>query len=123
MRKLTVNGSWTQFLCAMRDKESFRTHGALKGDYYPNGSHTIPTGRLEGESLTRFRQDSIVGIEYVVLSYGTPIAWRTIRQGEVWQENDDRYSVTTSKHQGRIFPGTTILINDVMNRTNVAHAY
>lgn len=42
----------------------------------------------------------IFNARYVIYSYGTPIAWRD-RRGE-WTVPDVRYSVTTSKHQGKV---------------------
>ena len=38
-----------------------------------------------------------VGIDYVVYSYATPIAWHT--EAGVWYIPAIKYSVTTSKHQ------------------------
>jgi hypothetical protein len=47
-------------------------------------------------------------IDYVVFSYGTPIAWHS-RNG--WTTPDVRYSVSTSKHQGRIFTAVEYVKN------------
>ena len=40
-------------------------------------------------------------IDYVIYSYATPIAWRYAETGK-WFVPSDRYSVTTSKQQGRV---------------------
>jgi len=37
------------------------------------------------------------GVDYTIMSYDTPIAWRV---GGVWTMPDVRYSQTTSVHQG-----------------------
>ena len=59
------------------------------------------TGRLSGESEDIFRDDRAHNdITYVVYSYSTPIAWR-VRSG-MWRMPHDKYSVTTSKHQGKV---------------------
>lgn len=40
---------------------------------------------------------------YAIWSYDTPIAWRTYRNGKArWIMPDVKYSVTTSKHQGKV---------------------
>jgi hypothetical protein len=41
------------------------------------------------------------GTIYVVYSYSTPIAWYTHAWG--WRIPEVRYSVTTSRHQGRLY--------------------
>ena len=66
----------------------------------------VDMGRLPQEYVNEIR-DSRVG--YVIYSYGTPIAWRRIAEwrkdgGPVWEWRvpEERYSVTTSKHQGKV---------------------
>ena len=45
----------------------------------------------------------IVGPLYVVYSYG--VHWPLfVYEGGVWYENEDRYSVTTSKHRSQLHP-------------------
>jgi hypothetical protein len=57
---------------------------------------------------TEYREALHAGaIDYVVTSYGTPIAWHDTRFG--WAMPDVRYSVTTSKAQGRIAPAVAAL--------------
>ena len=84
----------------------FHTSGALRGKEW-HLSVPPSAGRLTNESdVTRLREDGLqtahspVGIAFVVYSYATPIAWvRT--DGEVYNVRQ-RFSVTTSKHQGLV---------------------
>jgi hypothetical protein len=52
-------------------------------------------GRLDPEEFARFKAVEIQ-VDYVVYSYGTPIAWHT---SEGWYVVAQKFSVTTSKHQ------------------------
>jgi len=90
--KLKVNGLWTQFTDPLLKGEDFVTHGTLRG-YETAGSPF--SGRLDASWHPFFEN-----VDYVVYSYSTPIAWRSA--DGVWFMPDDRYSVTTSKQQGRI---------------------
>jgi hypothetical protein len=89
---LTVNGLWTQFIEPLRKRETFRTHGSLRGEPAPYGPGTF--GRLPA----MFR-DSASHADYVIYSYATPIAWHG---PDGWVMPPVTYSVTTSKQQGRI---------------------
>jgi hypothetical protein len=113
MLTLTINGLWTQFVEPLRELQPFRTHGNLWGQ---EGS-AATYGRLPA-SL----RDSASRADYVVYSYGTPIAWHLAEVTEVtvpgyskpvsssdfpfatgtWVFPPLKYSVTTSKAQGRI---------------------
>lgn len=65
---------------------------ALTGSTYSQGC-----GRLNLTELTKFVDDLTSDrITYFVYSYGTPIAWRT---NEAWYVVEQKFSVTTSKHQ------------------------
>ena len=69
-------------------KEMFPTSGRLTG--------------MEKEELENYRKAGM--IDYVVYSYATPIAYR-IRENDnrfQWVVIGQRFSVTTSKHQGRV---------------------
>lgn len=113
--KLKVNGSWMQFLEPLCSLEPFDTHGALYG-IKGIGGH----GRLPVEY-----HDSYKNADYVVYSYNTPIAWHVPNRNEGWELGngepapaepgwvtpDEKYSVTTSKHQGRIFTAISQLNN------------
>lgn len=55
-------------------------------------------GYLPSEWRTEFRDAFDAGsVEYVVVSYGTPIAWRVLDGS--WIIPDVKYSSTTSRHQ------------------------
>ena len=83
---------------AFRNSENFTTSGALKGIADP---YWIETGRMSREDAHALRTaQNEVGIDYIVFSYGTPIAY-LIKRGE-WVVPDAKYSVTTSKHQSTI---------------------
>ena len=73
--------------------EDFTTSGALRGEAFP---FFIGTGRMPDNEAAQLRA---ARIDYVVYSYGTPIAYRA--SGE-WIAPDAKYSVTTSKHQSTI---------------------
>lgn len=60
-------------------------------------SHRPDRGDLPEPYRAEFR-DSI--IEYVILSYNTPIAWR--RADGTWRIPLVTYSLTTTGHQGRV---------------------
>jgi hypothetical protein len=105
--KLTINGSWQQFIEPLKNLQPFTTYGALRGNYYPNGAPTT-YGRLPDGSW-RFAERAAF-IIYVVWSYETPIAWFDCGRG--WAYPPERYSVTTSKHQGRIFAALSVLIKE-----------
>jgi hypothetical protein len=71
------------------------TASALSGnsvkEYTPNA------GRLDREEYAKLIEaTSRPEWVYVVYSYGTPIAWRT---NEAWYVVEQKFSVTTSKHQ------------------------
>jgi hypothetical protein len=59
----------------------------------------IGAGQLEGKDLATYQADRI-GINYIVYSYGTPIAWHTLSFG--WYIVEQKFSVTTSKHQNTV---------------------
>lgn len=52
-------------------------------------------GRLDPEEFARFKEVE-TQVDYVVYSYGTPIAWHTI---DGWYVVEQKFSPTTSKHQ------------------------
>ena len=70
---------------------------ALTGKYE---NYTPSGGRLDSGEFSRLVVDfNREGGAYVVYSYGTPIAWHTA-QG--WYIVEQKFSVTTSKHQNYI---------------------
>lgn len=80
---------------AVADRRPFQTYGALSApDYVP-----IYTGYLPGDWARTYTARRHV-IDYVVLSYNTPIAWHDTEAG--WVVPDVHYSRTTSVHQSRV---------------------
>ena len=73
----------------------FKTYGSLYGVDYASGA-----GILSGHALRTYMADRDQ-IDYTILSYRTPIAWRT-RDGQ-WTKVVDSFSVTTAKHQGSLY--------------------
>ena len=57
------------------------------------------TGALDKENCERYLADTKAGIDYLVYSYSTPIAWHT---AEGWYVVEQKFSVTTSKHQNYV---------------------
>jgi hypothetical protein len=105
MRQLTINRtSWMDFRDVLAAREPFQTYGNLAGyDRYCGN-----TGRLP-KAIAQEYFDRRESIDYVVMSYVTPIAWHDSEHG--WIMPHVKYSVTTSKAQGRIAPGITALQN------------
>lgn len=101
MKRLTTRGIATAE--AIRDREDFRTSGALMGESVSLG--TYDRGRLTGADLERFYLDC-GQITYVVKSYATPIAWYvppTPTEKGGWYKVGQKFSVTTTKHQGNLY--------------------
>ena len=73
----------------------FQTYGALRG-----GANEGNTGQLNPDERNRFYEDAN-HIDYVVYSYATPIAWHSTSRG--WHKVAQKFSVTTSKHQGKLY--------------------
>lgn len=86
----------------IRKREAFKTHGALSAEWRGR-NHIYGTGILPEQYRQQYVNDCqhlAEGDEiYVVLSYATPIAWWTLHSG--WVRPETKYSVTTSKHQGK----------------------
>lgn len=98
MMKLTTRGPAVSQ--AIKQREPFTTHGALRGHFWPAGPGTF--GQLPDEHADILRKDIAQfggGHVYVVWSYDTPIYWST-PDGTHYRP-EVRYSVTTSKHQGK----------------------
>lgn len=81
------------------DREAFQTYGALRAEVV-NGLSVWDSGQLSGPDNDRFRDDPL-GIEYVVYSYATPIAWWHRAYG--WHIVSQKFSRTTSVHQGKTY--------------------
>jgi hypothetical protein len=76
------------------EQEPFTSHGSLSGH-----KGKTSTGYLPGDLADAYHQRG-ENIVYTVLSYATPIAWFDRERG--WVIPEVRYSVTTSKQQGKI---------------------
>ncbi len=97
--QLTINGtSWLTFRDAMQNETPFKTYGNLEG----RSGSVFHTAWLPEPFASEYRERR-GHITYTVMSYATPIAWHDDERG--WTMPDARYSVTTSKAQGRIAPG------------------
>lgn len=86
---------------AIRQRLAFsNSTGSLRGykrtETYDPGQHM--TGRLNADERARFLSDSHYGIDYLVVSYDTPIAWIT-SDGTKYRVSQ-KFSQTTSCHMG-----------------------
>lgn len=101
--KLSIRKSgWYEFIQPLRDCEEFTTSGHLRGIAFrgPDSVGKLELGRLRAGLVADILIMSKCGkLEYIVYSYLTPIAWKA--NGN-WYMNEDKYSVTTSKHQSKI---------------------
>lgn len=85
---------------AISESRDFECHGAVKGKAGDPNGVGYELGMLGGDMLDQFRRDVNAGtVDYVVYSYATPMAWHTPFG---WEVNRNKYSVTTSRHQGAI---------------------
>jgi hypothetical protein len=99
--------SWThlqQILVATPD--DFNPESASLRGRRVDGVRYFECGRLPHDERSKL-MDSV--LTYVIYSYDTPIAYRRVsywnRNGTAnyeWIVPDARYSVTTSKHQGKV---------------------
>lgn len=93
--QLTTRGSAVAE--AIRDGQPFVTSGALVGHPRAASSHPPYLNPAEREQWLADYQS----VDYVVYSYSTPIAWHTPEGG--WHFVDQKFSMTTSHHQGRLY--------------------
>lgn len=118
IQKLKVNGGWWHFKDVLMDTpESFTTPtGNLWGTPRNPDFLTDPgfRGAVAGQ-LPYFYRDSFWRCVYAVYSYSTPIAWLT--SDGVWIAPAVKYSVSTSRHQGRIFTA----ISEINRARKAAH--
>jgi hypothetical protein len=105
MQRLTINGSsWTEYRDVLSLFEPFQTYGNLRGE----PCSFVALGRLPEPYESVLRERASAGfVDYVVYSYGTPIAWHDVNRG--WVMPAVKYSVTTSKAQSRIAPAVEAL--------------
>ena len=79
-------------------RESFRTNGELKGVAKPEW---IDFGKMSVKDYGTLQSDKqAYGIDYVIYSYTTPIAW--LRGDGSWFMPEADYSVTTKRHKATI---------------------
>jgi len=74
--------------------------GSLHGSPDAGAAYGSP-GWLSGADYEQWMSNREM-VEYVVFSYGTPIAWRC---WDGWYIVGQRFSVTTSHHQGQVRRG------------------
>lgn len=87
---------------ALSEHLPFKTSGALRGEEWTQDMVTVfDLGWLNAEESNTFMIDHIAGITYVVYSYETPIAW--VRADGHVHYVEQRFSPTTSKHQGMLY--------------------
>lgn len=84
---------------AIRNRENFRTSGALAGGKLHNLRMAPSAGRLPRNARERFYLD-VNTIDYIVMSYETPIAWHTPAG---WIIVAHKFSVTTTAHQSAVY--------------------
>ena len=78
--------------------ESFKTNGALKGVAKPEW---IDHGKISVRDFNFLLGDrNYYGIDYVIYSYETPIAW--LRGDGEWAMPEAGYTPTTKKHKATI---------------------
>lgn len=87
---------------AIRDREDFRTSGALYGEETGRLGR-YDSGYLSGADLDQFYLDHTF-VDYVVWSYATPIAWHwTNGETSGWHVVNQKFSLTTTKHQSNLY--------------------
>ena len=94
---MAVRLNQKQAVRAVADRMTFQA-GALNASRI-HSVNPYSEGIMRGEAYEQWRADCAADrITYVVRSYYTPIAWFTTDRG--WIVPADKYSVTTSRHQG-----------------------
>jgi hypothetical protein len=95
----TVTAAW-------QAREEFDCNGTLTATYtnWPQSGRLNEAERARLDEFAKHARD-IMGTLYVVWSYATPIAWVVLdangKETSLYRVAQ-RFSVTTSKHQGRI---------------------
>ena len=75
------------------------TRQAFKASALSGSTYSLGAGRLGGKELATFQAD-VNAVDFIVYSYGTPIAWHTLNFG--WYVVEQTFSVTTSKHSNYV---------------------
>jgi hypothetical protein len=86
----TIRSNQRDAVSHIQNREDFLA-ASLAGHFPSSGL----TGRLNAAEAAEFEQD-FLSMSYVVMSYGTPIAWEW---DGGWHVVEQKFSVTTSKHQ------------------------
>jgi hypothetical protein len=94
--RMTTRDGWWKFMDLLKNREAFTTSGALHGGPVANR----PLG-WSGRLPRDWQNVLDTGADYVVYSYSTPIAWHRPAD-DLWIIPDEKYSVTTSRHQSLI---------------------
>ncbi len=91
------SSSFLEFVAPLTSLAPFVTSGTFRGVPGPGPRGIYSTGHLPSEYRAAVTAETV---DYVVYSYSTPIAWHDSVSG--WSVPDVSYSVTTSRHQGKI---------------------
>lgn len=112
---------------AIANRTPFTTSGSLQGRAVGScGAWYSDSGQLSGVDLAQFRND-VAGIRYVVVSYSTPIAWWVATGADTgrWYRVGERFSITTSRHQGNLYmitvPEHKVSIDTVKRGDHMVH--
>ena len=90
--------NYVQIAKKLLARESFNTNSALKGVANPEW---IDFGGMRvWDNALLYSDQNSYGVDYVIYSYSTPIAWLR-GDGELVMPDAD-YSVTTKRHKGTI---------------------
>lgn len=82
-------------------REAFVSHGALSARQHTGPGDELNFGKMSEGSAANIKRLS--DIDYVVHSYETPIAVHSGSEG--WVIPEDKYSNTTTRHQGIVRRG------------------
>lgn len=110
---LLLNATWLD-IRAMLDKRTpfHNSTGKFRGELHDPDMPTLPGGgQMSIADRNRMRMiHDVHGIDYIVYSYSTPIAYRD-RRG-IWCVPDAGYSQTTkAKHLSRVRPAVASIMS------------
>jgi hypothetical protein len=88
---------------AISRREAFVSHGALSARQHTGPGDELNFGKMSEGSVASIKH--LQDIDYVVHSYATPIGVHSASAG--WVIPDDKYSNTTSRHQGILRRGAS----------------
>lgn len=105
MNRLTNKSSFSSYAAALEAFEPFTTGGSFHGGPV-NPGDSIGRGFLSPEY-----HHSASAADYVVYSYNTPIAWHLSHDDgeDRWIVPDVKYSMTTTRHQGKISTAISVM--------------